>query len=585
MKKSKQFRRLTALFLALILLFGGALPAIGVSAAESITVIRPDKADVSDALRQQAEQKTPYELPPEAEGAVYVPLTLLQSGSLAARWPELGAQPQASGAETAFTDALTAFEPGVSLKAYGLSQNQVVDLMNNVINTRPELFYFAGVYMKMDGNKVDYAWFMYNAAISVVKAQVALLNAEVDYILSLIPAGLTPVEKVLWVNDYIAMYTYYPDLPVYNDPYDFNVYGILVEGEGVCQGYALANCLLLAKLDVACAFVTSDPMNHAWNLIQIDGAWYHVDTTWNDGAAEYGLLDVPGYVNHDFLLISDAVMRDADHQHTGWVAPAAANSNTYKNFFWTKTTSAIIPFEGKWYYFEDSDNWAVSGSNYVNPYPMRNYDFATGTDSSYMTLTLKVNPIPVDKLRFRTFRRTPSLAVSGGKFYFNDGKKIYSLTPGLEDMTAVHTETLNESNYQSICGFAIQHGQIKYGVFDLSGAYGRIYVDQPGPVLTAAPTLPDVPVFEVNTEGFTLRYGQTFKIVATPNATGFKAENEDLISVESDGTVRNIAFNTDDITGVWVYGPDGQYTYVIVEVYTAWWQWFIWIFLFGFIWY
>lgn len=40
--------------------------------------------------------------------------------------------------------------------------------------------------------------------------------------------------------------------------------------------------------------VTSSSMNHAWNLIQIDGNYYHVDVTWDDP-----LQDRLGYVWHN----------------------------------------------------------------------------------------------------------------------------------------------------------------------------------------------------------------------------------------------------------------------------------------------
>ncbi len=43
---------------------------------------------------------------------------------------------------------------------------------------------------------------------------------------------------------------------------------------------------------------------HAWNLVQVDDEWYHLDTTWNDP-----LPDRPNEVGYDYFLVSDATMR------------------------------------------------------------------------------------------------------------------------------------------------------------------------------------------------------------------------------------------------------------------------------------
>jgi hypothetical protein len=579
MKKTNLRRRLIACSLLLTLLLSLSLPVLGASVGgENITVTNADP--------QPAVRYAPYVLPAEAEDAVYVPLTLLQSGSLAARWPTPGPHSQA-GAEDVFLDALRGFAPGVDIKAYGLTQQQAVDLMNNTINTHPELFYFNGIYTKMDGAKVSYIWFMYTAALSVVEAQAAVLEAEVDYILGLIPTGLSAAEKVLWVNEYLAMNVYYPVFDEYDslEPYWFNVYGTLVDGVAVCQGYALANCLLLSKLGVNCAFVTSEPMNHAWNLVQLDGQWYHVDTTWNDGASDYGVLDVPGYVNHKYFLLSDAVMRDAAHAHRDWIAPAAANSNSYQNYFWTTTTSAIVPLDGKWYYFEDSNAWIVSGNTCSIFYNLHCYDFADGSNTSSGTLGYGFSPVPSNMTKFKAFRRTPSLAAWGGKLYTNDGANIFSMDTALGNRETVQSEALNQANYQSIAGFAIQQGQIRYGVFDLSGSTGRLYSNQPGPVLAPAPTLPAVPSFTVSAVAVSLRYHSSFQLTATPAATGFVSDDRSLVTVDADGTLRNVAFGKDAVTGVWVYGEDGACDYVLVAIYTEWWQWLIWIFVAGYFWY
>ncbi|MDR3313713.1 MAG: hypothetical protein LBS96_04560 [Oscillospiraceae bacterium] len=579
----KRTRRIISVFLLLTLLFSSALPALSAAAAgdNAITVVNADPSAVVGYA--------PYVLPPEAAGAEYVPLTLLQSGSLQASWPVSGGlQTQASGAD-AFVDALTAFAPGVDLKAYGLTRAQAEKMMNDTINTRPELFYFNGIYFSMDGNTVSYIWFMYTAAISVVKAQAARLAAEVEYILSLVPAGLSQVETVLWVNEYLAMNVYYPVIPANSaeDPYWFNVYGILANGIGVCQGYALANCLLLDKLGVTCAFVVSDQMNHAWNLVRLDGQWYHVDTTWNDGATEYHLLDVPGYVNHNYFLLSDSVMKDANHSHHDWVAPAAATSNTYRNYFWTKTTSALAPLDGKWYYVADSNTWVSLGGNYNNSYALHSYDFADASDATVGSIAVSVRPVPTNTTTFKAYRRTPSLASFGGKLYSNDGKTIFSMDTAGGNRVTLNSENLNEANYQSIAGFAVQHGQIRYGVFDMSSSTGgTLYFNYPGAILAAAPTMPPVPYFTVNVQdNIDLCYHEPFKLISTPQATRIEAEDPSLVKVDADGTLHNVAFGKDELTGVWVYGPDGQYTYVIVAVYTDWWQWIIWILLFGWVWY
>ena len=42
--------------------------------------------------------------------------------------------------------------------------------------------------------------------------------------------------------------------------------------------------------------VTSEVINHAWNLIKLDGEWYQVDVTWDDP-----VWDRLGRVCHDSI--------------------------------------------------------------------------------------------------------------------------------------------------------------------------------------------------------------------------------------------------------------------------------------------
>ncbi|MBQ9990283.1 MAG: hypothetical protein IJP31_05000 [Lachnospiraceae bacterium] len=51
----------------------------------------------------------------------------------------------------------------------------------------------------------------------------------------------------------------------------FSAYGVFVEEIAVCQGYALAYKLLCDRVGIECYMVTSDSMNHAWNIVWLDG--------------------------------------------------------------------------------------------------------------------------------------------------------------------------------------------------------------------------------------------------------------------------------------------------------------------------
>lgn len=63
------------------------------------------------------------------------------------------------------------------------------------------------------------------------------------------------------------------------------VYGALCEGRAVCEGYAEAFALLMEMGGISCQVVsgeTKSGLPHAWNLVQAEGKWYHVDVTWDD---------------------------------------------------------------------------------------------------------------------------------------------------------------------------------------------------------------------------------------------------------------------------------------------------------------
>lgn len=116
-------------------------------------------------------------------------------------------------------------------------------------------------------------------------------------------SGKSAYEMVVEVNDYICDKAEYPKKQPFA-PETHCAYGALIDGSAVCEGYALATKLLLNELKIPCDIefgTCTDGIDHAWNLVQLDGKWYQLDVTWNDGA----------FSRKEFLLVTDETMKES----------------------------------------------------------------------------------------------------------------------------------------------------------------------------------------------------------------------------------------------------------------------------------
>lgn len=130
--------------------------------------------------------------------------------------------------------------------------------------------------------------------------------------------ALSDYEKIKFVNDYIVKNTVYSTQTV-TSPH--SAYTVAFEGKGVCQGYALLAQKMFQQLGIEAQYVVGevDGEGHAWNLVQLDGQWYHLDVTWNDPLPDRG-----NEVRYGYFLVSDThLARD----HTWIMAdyPSATN--------------------------------------------------------------------------------------------------------------------------------------------------------------------------------------------------------------------------------------------------------------------
>lgn len=94
-------------------------------------------------------------------------------------------------------------------------------------------------------------------------------------------------EKIIYIHDWLVDNNNYDTTLQKNNIH--NIYGALVSGEAVCEGYAKAFQYVINRIGLNCITVVGEGLKegndteaHAWNYIQLNGSWYGVDVTWDD---------------------------------------------------------------------------------------------------------------------------------------------------------------------------------------------------------------------------------------------------------------------------------------------------------------
>ena len=98
-------------------------------------------------------------------------------------------------------------------------------------------------------------------------------------------------EKIKAVYDYICDNVRYDHdhLETEETQLPHSAYAAIINNKAVCQGYATLLYRMLLEVGVDCRYITgySGEERHAWNIVEIDGLYYNVDSTWDRGLSVY----------------------------------------------------------------------------------------------------------------------------------------------------------------------------------------------------------------------------------------------------------------------------------------------------------
>ncbi len=279
------------------------------------------------------------------------------------------------------------------------------------------------VYYKSDYTKEVYAEQLEQCRIAAEKILVDIADNP----------NLTDAEKLLLIHDRLIVlceydYDNYLNNTIPDDSY--TIYGLLVNGTAVCQGYSETFKYLAEKIGIPTKICTSRELSHAWNVVYLDGIPYHVDVTFDDP-----VLDVTGRVFHNNFLLSDEAIKESDHDANDYYF--GANDNRYENAYWKNSTTQIVYVDGEFYYIDDTNgNLIKSSDENILLNISDNWGYWYGSFSM--------------------------LATDGRCLYYSTPEAIKKYNPVTKTSEIIYTPDLQNYENHLIYGFTYRNGKFFY---------------------------------------------------------------------------------------------------------------------------
>lgn len=264
--------------------------------------------------------------------------------------------------------------------------------------------------------------------------------------------GMEPWQMVLSVHDYIVAHAEYSYNGVYN-----NGYHALVSGKTACYGYAQLFLRVMQRLNIPCEIVicddTGEGTGHAWNAVQLNGKWYHVDVTWDDP-----LMDIYGRVYYDNFLKTDREFKKNGHDFEWESQYACQDTGFAKDTLWENVTSGICFLDSNTAFFRrDNDT-------HIRIYVV---DIATGEET--LLYKEKLTLVQLDGSMYTC--ASMGLQISNDRLWFNTPKSVCSLDLDGTDKKVEYTVSVKD---KALLSFLLTDQSLLLSLMTLDGDVSRL---------------------------------------------------------------------------------------------------------------
>lgn len=164
----------------------------------------------------------------------------------------------------------------------------------------------AGSYMP-SGNKMSYIKYSYNLTAAQCAETMKTIEKNTASVIAEAKTLGTDYDRIKLFHDWIINRT---DYIANGEKYTWRLDGPIIYAKSVCEGYSKAFSYLCQSVGIECICIsgTGNGGGHMWNMVKVDGKWYHIDVTWDDPLTTSG----KPMLRYDYFLISEAKIRE-DH--------------------------------------------------------------------------------------------------------------------------------------------------------------------------------------------------------------------------------------------------------------------------------